>query len=90
MLRKQRRFRSVELAGLRITIPPRTRDDKEAGKKTATTVGEGPVLIDHVRATDAQLIIVPKDPRKEPKVWTIHTSISTRSASIARCRSKPR
>ena len=36
LLRKQRRFTSVELAGLRITIPPRTRDDKEAGKKTAS------------------------------------------------------
>jgi hypothetical protein len=72
LLRKQRRFTSVELAGLRITIPPRTRDDKEAGKKAATTVDEGPVLIDHVVARDAQLIIVPKDPRKEPKVWAIH------------------
>jgi hypothetical protein len=72
LLRKQRRFTSVELAGLRITIPPRTRDDKEAGKKAATTVDEGPVLIDHVIARDAQLIIVPKDPRKEPKVWAIH------------------
>ena len=72
LLRKQRRFRSVELAGLRITIPPRTRDDKQVGKKAATTVDEGPVLIDHVVSRDAQLIIVPKDPRKEPKVWAIH------------------
>jgi hypothetical protein len=71
LLRKQRRFRSVALDGLRITIPPRTPDDKEAGTKAAGTV-EGPVLIDHVVANDAQLIIVPKDPRKEPKVWAIH------------------
>jgi len=71
LLRKQRRFSSVELTGLRITIPPRTRDDKEAGNKAAGTV-EGPVLIDHVVAKDAQLIIVPKDPRKEPKIWAIH------------------
>ena len=72
LLRKQRRFTSVELAGLRITIPPRTRNDKEAGAKTASAVDEGPVLIDHVVATDAQLIIVPKDPRKDPKIWEIH------------------
>jgi hypothetical protein len=72
LLRKQRRFTSVELAGLRITIPPRTRDDKEAGKRTASAVDEGPVLIDHVVSSDAQLIIVPKDPRKEPKIWAIH------------------
>jgi hypothetical protein len=72
LLRKQRRFSSVELAGLRITIPPRTRDDKEAGKKTASAVDEGPVLIDHVVSSDAQLILVPKDPRKDPKIWAIH------------------
>ena len=71
LLRKQRRFRSVTLDGLRITIPPRTLDDKEAGSKAAGTV-EGPVLIDHVVATDAQLVIVPRDPRKEPKIWAIH------------------
>lgn len=71
LFRKQRRFRTVELEGLRITIPPRTRDDKEAGKRAADTV-EGPVLIDHVLAKDAQLILVPKDPRKEPKIWAIH------------------
>lgn len=71
LLRKQRRFRSVELEGLRITIPPRTRNDKEAGTRAASTV-EGPVMIDHVVARDAQLIIVPKDPRKEPKIFAIH------------------
>ena len=72
LLRKQRRFSSVELEGLRITIPPRTRDDKEAGTKVASAVDEGPVLIDHVIAQDAQLIIVPRDPRKDPKIWAIH------------------
>ena len=72
MLRKQRRFRSVELEGLVITIPPRTTDDKEAGKRTAGTVGDGPVLIDRVDAKDAKLIIVPKNPLKDPKVFAIH------------------
>jgi hypothetical protein len=72
MLRKQRRFRSVNLEGLVITIPPRTRDDKEAGVKTASTVGDGPVLIDRVEAKDAKLIIVPKNPLKDPKVFAIH------------------
>jgi hypothetical protein len=72
MLRKQRRFRSVNLEGLVITIPPRTRDDKEAGAKTASTVGDGPVLIDRVEAKDAKLIIVPKNPLKDPKVFAIH------------------
>jgi len=71
LLHRQRRFSSVTLDGLRITIPPRTKNDKEAGAKAVGTV-EGPVLIDHVVAHDAQLVLVPKDPRKEPKIWNIH------------------
>ena len=71
LLHRQRRFSSVTLDGLRITIPPKTRNDKEVGTKAVGTV-EGPVLIDHVVASDAQLILVPSDPRKEPKIWAIH------------------
>ena len=72
LLHRQRRFSSVMLDGLRITIPPRTKNDKEAGAKAVGAV-EGPVLIDHVVARDAQLILVPRDPRKEPKIWAIHS-----------------
>jgi len=71
LMKRQRRFSSVDLEGLRITIPPHTPDDKGAGGKAATAV-TGPVLIDHVNARDAELILVPKDPRKEPKIWAIH------------------
>jgi hypothetical protein len=71
LLRRQRRFSSVELSGLRITIPPKTSDDKEAGKKT-TDVVVGPVLIDLITSKDAQLIIVPKNPLKQPKIFAIH------------------
>ena len=72
LLHRQRRFSSVMLDGLRITIPPRTKNDKEAGAKAVGAV-EGPVLVDHVVAKDAQLILVPRDPRKEPKIWAIHS-----------------
>lgn len=71
LLHRQRRFKTVELSGLRITIPPRTSDDKEAGQKTTETA-MGPVLIDKVTANDAELIIVPKNPLKQPKVFSIH------------------
>ena len=71
LLRRQRRFNTVELSGLRITIPPRTSDDKEAGAQ-ATNAAIGPVLIDLVTSNDAQLIIVPKNPLKPPKVFAIH------------------
>lgn len=71
LLRHQRRFTSVELEGLVITIPPRTPNDKEAGGKAAGTV-TGPVLIEHITATDAKLVIIPKNPGKDPKIWAIH------------------
>lgn len=71
MLRRQRRFSWVELDGLRITIPPRTSDDKAAGGKTMSEA-TGRVIVDHVIARDATLTIMPKDPAKEPKVWSIH------------------
>lgn len=71
MLHRNRRFTSVELEGLRITIPPRSSNDKDAGNKAATAVS-GPIIIDRVVARDAQLILVPDDPAKEPKVWAIH------------------
>jgi hypothetical protein len=72
LLRKQKRFSSVELEGLRITIPPRSQRDRDAGEKTAASTSEGPVLIDTLTSKDAQLIIVPKNPLKQPKVWAIH------------------
>jgi AsmA-like C-terminal region len=72
MLRKPRRFSSVELDGLRITIPPRTSNDREAGDKAASAMA-GPVIIEHITSRDATLVIQPKDPAKEPKIWAIHT-----------------
>lgn len=72
LLRRQKRFSHLELHGLKITIPPRSPHDREAGEATASSTSEGPVLIDTLTSKDAQLIIVPKDPRKEPKVWAIH------------------
>lgn len=71
LLHRQRRFTSVELDGLRITIPPKTEHDREAGTRAVSTA-IGPVLIDLVTSKDAELIIVPRDPRKEPRVFVIH------------------
>jgi hypothetical protein len=72
LLHRQRRFNAVELDGLRITIPPRTERDREAGARAASSTADGPVLIDLLTSKDAQLIIVPKDPLKEPRVFAIH------------------
>lgn len=72
MLRRHHRFTNVELDGLRITIPPRTPNDKKAGGNAASAVA-GTVIIEHLVSKDAQLIIVPAHAGKEPKVFTIHS-----------------
>jgi AsmA-like C-terminal region len=71
LLHRQRRFRAVTLEGLRITIPPRTPNDREAGGKAASTM-TGPVLIDRVESTNAELVIMPGNPEKGPRVFAIH------------------
>jgi hypothetical protein len=72
LLHRQKRFKSVELQGLRITIPPKTGHDKEAGARAGSAASDGPVLIDVLTSKDAELVIVPKNPLKQPKVWAIH------------------
>ena len=72
LFHRQKRFNLVELEGLRITIPPRSKDDRAAGDKAGSATAEGPVLIDLLTSQDAELIIVPRNPLKEPKVFAIH------------------
>jgi hypothetical protein len=71
LLRRQRHFRSVELDGLRITVPPRSGHDREAGNEAAQAAA-GPVLIDRVTARNAALVLVPKTAGKDPRVFQIH------------------
>jgi hypothetical protein len=61
----------VTLEGLRITIPPRTENDKEAGQEAAETIG-GPIIIDHIESKNAELVLIPRNPRKQPRVFAIH------------------
>jgi hypothetical protein len=71
LFRRPRHFRTVKLDGLRITVPPRTKDDRQAGNKAAQAVA-GPVVIDRVDAHDAALVLVPKTPGKDPRIFQIH------------------
>jgi len=71
LLHRQRHFQRVTLDGLRITVPPRTTNDREAGNQAAQAV-TGPVLIDRIDAHDAALVLVPKTPGKEPRIFVIH------------------
>jgi hypothetical protein len=72
ILRRHRRFTNVTLDGLRITIPPRTPHDRESGNNAAAATLAGSIVIERLSARDAQLVIVPKNPAKEPKVFSIH------------------
>lgn len=69
LLRRERRFSTVHLDGLVITIGHR-----QAGKADADGEVNGPsrVYIDRVLAHEAKLIIVPKRAGKTPKVFAIH------------------
>jgi hypothetical protein len=83
MLRRHHRFTNVQLDGLRITIPPRTPNDKSAGRDTTTAVVGSATIIEHLEAKDAQLVIVPRNPAKHPKVFTIH-SLDLQSVGFGR------
>jgi hypothetical protein len=71
MLHRPRRFDKVTLDGLRITIPPRSSHDRESGAKAALETVEGPIVIQHVETKNATLVLIPRDSRKEPRVWDI-------------------
>ena len=60
LLRSQRHFRSVELVGLRITVPPRSKNDREAGNEAAQTATGWPGR--DVRAGETA-------PRRAPWPW---------------------
>lgn len=72
LLQRPRRFKSVTLEGLKITIPPRSGHDRESGKAAAAETTEGPVVIDQVVAHNAELLLVPKRADKEPKRFEIY------------------
>lgn len=72
MLQRPRRFQSVTLEGLTITIPPRSDHDRESGRAAASQTREGPVIIQEVIATNAALVLVPREAAKQPKRFDIH------------------
>jgi hypothetical protein len=71
-LQRPRRFKSVTLEGLKISIPPRSDHDRESGNVAAAQTSEGPIVIDEVIAHNAELLLIPKRADKEPKRFDIH------------------
>ncbi|HEY7059559.1 MAG TPA: hypothetical protein VH458_23650, partial [Vicinamibacterales bacterium] len=70
LFHRPRRFQSVRLEGLRITIPPDLDHDDE--DQSVGPLSPGPVIIERLQSTDAELVIVPSKPDKDPKVFAIH------------------
>jgi hypothetical protein len=74
LLQKTRHIDKVHIEGLQIHVPPKGDDadhnDKEPGKKFAPSV-----LIDEIVSDDALLETLPRDPKKNPRNWHIHTVV---------------
>jgi len=85
----RRHVSHVRLDGLKIQVPPGERHDEEAekaedaekaakrlplGSGNAGHVASGrQVVIDVVEAPEAAVIIIPRNPEKTPKTWSLHT-----------------
>lgn len=72
LLQRPRRFKSVTLDGLKISIPPRSGHDRESGNVAAAQMTEGPIVIDQVISRNAELVLLPKQAGKEPRRFDIH------------------
>jgi len=79
LLRK--RVRHVTVEGLEIAIPPNdnpspeaeARDTHPAGTSDAQQPVEEGVVIDTLDADGAQILTIPRDRNKAPKVWAVHS-----------------
>ncbi len=69
---RPRRFRTVTVTGLRVSIPPggfkKDHDDTPDDDKG----GPGAIVVDELVADNAALVLVPRRAGKEPKIFDIH------------------
>jgi hypothetical protein len=80
LLRPTKHISIVEVREMVITIPPR--EFPEAGNEIAAEPSEAlhpkalpAVTVDKLICSDADIIILPKDPAKEPLDWAIHNLV---------------
>ena len=71
LIAKPWKISNVQLNDLVITVSPRPKGAKKQGRDWSK-VKDVPVLIEHLNADNAQLIIVPRDPSKSSHVFAIH------------------
>ncbi len=82
---------AVTLTGLEINIPPdhghkdedRAENSSRSSGLDAKNVSAREVVVDHLSARDARLVIIPSETDKPPKVWQIH-ELAMQSVSFDR------
>lgn len=74
----RRHVSTVTLEGLQIQIPPRDHDKADTNKPLKL---KAVFVIDNLVTKDAQLLIIPRNQNKQPKVWAIH-DLHMRSVSF--------
>ena len=74
----RRHVSTMTVKGLQIQIPPRDRDN--AGDRGPLELKEA-YVIDNLVTKDAELVIIPRNLGKQPKVWAIH-DLHLRSVSF--------
>ena len=92
LLSRPRRFRSVDVKGLKINIPPGGIDVKESpapsaerpasAEATAGKPSQSPFIVERLVADDAELRIIPRKQGKLPRVFAIH-ALEMHSLGIA-------
>jgi hypothetical protein len=84
VFRRPRRVERVRVEGLRVTISPRLDDSgvreherggcrAGAGPTVPPATHPSPVLVEHLDAPGAEVVLLPKDPQKLPRRFSIRT-----------------
>jgi hypothetical protein len=84
LLEDTKRVSELRLEGLEIHIPPKS--ERQPAPKTGKTGsgGKAPdILIDHIITDGTTLVILPKNPGKDPLQWDIH-KLALRSVGVGR------
>jgi AsmA-like C-terminal region len=91
----RRHVEDVAVTGLEINIPPRTDGDgsppaagdpggqRDQSSGTDLVASAGDLVIDHLHAVDARLVIIPRERARPSRVWAIH-KLEMRSVSFGR------
>ncbi len=70
-----RHVRQVHLDGLSIQLPPREQQNAPEAKPPKPRRTESPVIVDEILSDRATLLMLPRDPNKDPLEFDIHSLV---------------